>query len=189
MKIEFEWTGPYSWPRYETENGLPQLPAHTGVYLQTTDYLEGYIIYASGLTRRPFRKRFTEHTRKYLRGDYTVLDIASLRAGIREEIWHGWGWTDGKRAEFAARQREIFVAAERQLAGFRIFVADVPTDERIPERLEAAVMGYLYEASSPFCDIPDRGMQLSPRWQSERPLTARAACSARLHGLPETLVI
>ncbi len=91
--IEVTWDGPYGWPAFESENGLPPIPKISGVvYLQTFKYQGRYLIYAAGLTRRPVPTRFREHTRKYMNGEYNVLDIAAAQQGIRKEIWHGWGY-------------------------------------------------------------------------------------------------
>ena len=187
--IQITWTGPYCWPRFETEGNSRPLPKQPGVYLQTVEYQDGYLIYAAGLTRRSIPIRFREHTRKYMSGDYTVLDIAAMQQGIRKEIWHGWGWSPEKRADFEKQRQEILNAAREQLQGFRIFAADVGTEPRILERLEASIMNNLYEQPSPFCDIPDRGMMLSPRWDSEAPIITENRCTVRLYGLPVHLEI
>ncbi|MEA4884037.1 MAG: hypothetical protein VB144_10370 [Clostridia bacterium] len=50
-------------------------------------------------------------------------------------------------------------------------------------------MNNLYRQPSPFCDIPDRGMMLAPRWDSETPIIAENRCAVRLHGLPLYLEI
>jgi hypothetical protein len=122
------------------------------------------------LTRRLFRERFREHTRLYQSGDYTVSDVAQLKSGVRSEIWHGWGWTVAKRAEFAMRRSEIEEAALRQLAACRVFVTNVDPQGRVPERLEAAIVNSLCAAPAPFCDVPDKGMMLAPKWDSEEPI-------------------
>ena len=158
--IEIVWTGPYGWPQFEVESDLHPIPEQPGVYLQTVKYKDGYLIYAAGITRRSIPKRFSEHGRKYMSGDYNVLDIAAMQQGVRREIWHGWGWSPEKRAEFEERKSTIIDAVRKQLAGFRILVADVGTEPRILERLEASIMNNLYQQPSPFCDIPDRGMIL-----------------------------
>jgi hypothetical protein len=188
MELDLSWSGPYSWPEFEESNGLPKLPTLPGVYLWTVEYLGGYLIYAAGITGRSFHKRLREHTPKFQTGEYTVLDIADMRNGRRSEVWHGWGWTPAKRVQFAERQTEIREAAKRQLTGFRVFVAQVDI-ARVRARLEAAIMNCLYVAPPPFCDLPDRGMSLSPRWPSEEPVTVRNVCESRLHGLPEHLSI
>jgi len=117
------------------------------------------------------------------------LDIAAMQQGIRKEIWHGWGWSPEKRADFEKQRQEILNAAREQLQGFRIFAADVGTEPRILERLEASIMNNLHKQPSPFCDIPDRGMMLSPRWDSEAPIITENRCTVRLYGLPVHLEI
>jgi hypothetical protein len=115
--------------------------------------------------------------------------MGSLEHGIRKEIWHGWEYARNHRAEFEERKSEILNAVRKQLAGFRIFVADIGTEPRILERLEAAIMNNLYQQSSPFCDIPDKGMYLAKRLNSEIPITVKNNCSAVLHGLQAFLDI
>ena len=147
------------------------------------------MIYAAGLTRRPVPARFKEHTRKYMNGEYNVLDINAAQQGIRKEIWHGWDYAKEHRAEFDERKLEIIDAVQNELEGFRIFVADVGEEPRILERLEASIMENLYHQPSPFCDIPDKGMFLSPRWESEEPIVIESDCLVTIHGLPRRLEI
>ena len=66
--IEITWDGPYGWPGYESENGLNPIPRIPGVYLQTFEYQQGYLIYAAGITQRRVPVRFREHTQNYLGG-------------------------------------------------------------------------------------------------------------------------
>ena len=77
------WSGPYAWPGFESQNGLPALPKHSGVYLWTFPYQDGFLIYAAGVTRRLFRERFTEHKREFLRGAYNVFDPVQAGNGVR----------------------------------------------------------------------------------------------------------
>lgn len=190
--IEITWDGPHSWPGYESENGLNPIPQIPGVYLQTFAYRQGYLIYAAGITQRPVPMRFLEHTRNYLDGKYNVLDIAAAEQGFRKEIWHGWFYEREHRDEFEERKSIIVEAVHRQLAGFRIFVADLGEqgkNKRVLERLEAGVMLTLYEQPSPICDIPDRGMYLAPRWESESPIHIKNNSCFVLLGLPHSLEI
>jgi hypothetical protein len=189
MEMRVFWSGPHAWPGFERQGEPASLPSHSGVYLWTFEYQDGYLIYGAGLTRRLFRQRFREHTRLYLSGDYTVLDVAQLKNGVRSEIWHGWGWNAAKRAEFAERQSEIEEAARRQLAAFRVFVTEVDPQARVSERLEAAIMSCLYAAPAPFCTVPDRGMMLAPKRDSEEAIFVWNSCESKLHGLPAQLSI
>jgi hypothetical protein len=189
IALQTTWNGPYAWPTFEGQTGLQSIPKLSGLYLQTFEYKSGYIIYAAGLTRRPVPVRFKEHTQKYMNGEYNVLDINAAQQGIRKEIWHGWGYAKKHRDEFDERKLEILDAVQKQLKGFRIFVADVGEEPRILERLEASIMENLYSQPSPFCDIPDKGMFLSPRWDSEDPVYIENNCIVTIHGLSTHLEI
>jgi len=83
----------------------------------------------------------------------------------------------------------IFDAVNKQLAGFRIFVADIGTQPRILERLEASIMNYLYHQPSPIRDLPDKKVELSSRWSSEKRIKNKNNCKAVLYGLPVFLEI
>ena len=98
------------------------------------------------------------------------------------------GWT--QKSELTSKRGGcILEAAMNQLEGLRIFAADIGTEPRILERLEASIMYSLYEQPSPFCVIPDRGTMLSPRWDSEDPIMVENNCAVKLHGLPRYLEI
>ena len=188
--IDVEWLGPFGWPKFAGKSR--PIPKSPGVYLLTVEYQSGYLIYAAGITRRPMLQRFREHTREYMNGIYNVLDIAAMKAGYRKEIWHGlWlGRHPRERlTEYKERQPEIQEAVRKQLAGFRIFAADIGIKPRILERLEAAIMEALYSQPMPLCDIPDRGMMLAPCWKSEIPIVVRNKCKHALYGLPSCLEI
>jgi hypothetical protein len=190
VSLRLCWEGPFAWPGFEAQAQLPPIPHRSGVYLQTFTYQGGYLIYLAGITRRPFPTRFKEHTRKYLAGEYNVLDIEAARQGVRKEVWHGWGYARAHREEFEARKPEILEAVHRQLAGFCIFIADVGSGSaRILERTEAAIMRHLWQQPPPICEIPDRGMYLASRRSSEPPILAHNSCKVLLHGLPEHLEI
>jgi hypothetical protein len=94
-----------------------------------------------------------------------------------------------KLAEYKKEQLKIQEAVREQLAGFRIFAANIGTNKRIRERLESAIMETLYKQPMPLCDIPDRGMRLIPRRKSEIPIIVKSKCSVMLYGLPACLEI
>ena len=191
--IEAAWDGPYAWPGFESENNLRSVPKMPGVYLQTFDYQGGYLICGAGITRRPIPVRLKEHTPKYMDGKFNVLDIDAAQRGIRKEVCHGWGYERKHRSEFEERKSIIVDAARKQLAGYRIFVADVGIQPRVLERLEASIMGNLYEQPPPICDMPDRGMHLAGRRLSETQVTIKNIfkndCAAVVYGLPAFLEI
>lgn len=121
-----------------------------------------------------------------------MLDAVAACRGERKEVWHGWGYARAHRDEFEARREAIQEAARRQLASFRLFVADPDVAGgglRLRERLEAGIMDSLYQQPPPFCDLPDRGMFLARRQPGELPVLIRSACSSALHGLPAMLLV
>lgn len=190
--MDITWKGPYSWPGYEEENNLKPVPKMPGVYLQTFEYNGGYIIYAVGLTRRPVPTRLKEHTQHFMEGEYNVLELEAVQKGFRKEIWHGWDYAKTHRNEFEARKEEILKAIHTKLQGMRIFITaliDLDPEARILERLEAGVMNTLYAQPSPIGDIPDKGMHLSPRWETEEPILVQNKASVALHGLPDVMEI
>ena len=182
--LRLNWVGPFAWPGFEAENGLQPLPSISGVYLQTFRHRKEFAVYAAGITRRPVAVRFREHTRKYLKGEYTVLHVPSAERGIRREIWHGWAYARSHPQEFTNRQSEIVEAVRRQLASFRIFVADPGRDRRLLARLEARIMSLLYDQSPPLSELPDRGMSLAPRRPAESPIPVTSHSLCRLLAIP-----
>lgn len=177
------WAGPYAWPGFERD-GLPALPSRGGVYLMTFGHEDGFLIYAPG-EAGDFPKRFGQHATQYRRGEYNVLNADQAQAGVRGEIWHGWGWTPEKRADYALREAEIQAAATRQLAASRMFVTDeLPQRDR--RRLEGAIIRRLYADQAP---LPDRGMFAHRAANHEAPIAVVNVSHAKLIGLPERMTI
>ncbi|MGH9762055.1 MAG: hypothetical protein ACREDR_06945 [Blastocatellia bacterium] len=182
--LHLSWQGPFSWPDYESISGLPPLPRESGLYLWTFQGKTGFVGYCAGITRRPFPQRLKEHTRKYLDGQYTVLDPFSAQKGERKEVWHGWSYARGRRSEFFARKAEITFAVHLQLAAFRVLVTEVENAPRILERLEARIMKLLYDQPAPYCNLPDQGMRLAPTRKDEASIVVENTYPAPLLGCP-----
>ena len=45
-------------------------------------------------------------------------------------------------------------------------------------------MTMLYNSTGPISAVPDRGMQLAPRWKREQPILVRNVWPVMIHGLP-----
>jgi hypothetical protein len=73
-----DWKGPFSWQKFEGVNGCTPLIDIEGIYLFTFKYKNGFILNAAGVTVST-KKRFSEHNRSYLNGNYTVLDVRSAQ--------------------------------------------------------------------------------------------------------------
>jgi hypothetical protein len=191
--IELIWEGPFGWPSLGSKDDVVRLDETpqglgSGVYLWTVEHFGGYLIYAAGITRRPFVKRFREHTRAYLSGVYTIFDVQPLKRGIRKVLWPGFWFkqrSPEKKEEYNDRSEELRLAATELLTNYRIFVASVESGPRLLERIEAAIMNCLYNAEGPASVVPDRGMALNPRWSDEQPVIIRSIAPALFHGLPD----
>lgn len=179
QSLLFQISGPFGWPKYE--NGLPCLPNIPGVYLMTVKYRDGFLPYGVGITRRPMTKRFIEHTRSYVKGEYNILDLDIAQQGIRKVIWKGWGWTPEKRIDYEARKSEIIGMAQRLMTGTHIFVIETGITTRLLERIEASIANHFYKRDD---ILFDRGTLRMPRWESEEPLMAVFKCDSKLYGLP-----
>lgn len=182
--ITFHVLGPFGWPKHE--NSLPALLDVPGVYLTTVRYRDGFLPYGVGITRRPARKRFVEHSRAYVKGEYNILDVDSAQQGIREVLWKGWGWTPEKRADFENRQSEIVTYARNQMLATCIFIVEMGVLPRLLERMEAAIANHFYTQQD---ILFDRGMLLMPRWETEEPVIAELQTACRLYGLPDVIEI
>jgi hypothetical protein len=116
--------------------------------------------------------------------------MPSIQQGVRKLIWRGWDPSPERRAAFTRRKPAILAAVHKQLAAYRVFVADVGTDKRLLHRIEAAIMNHFYShPNETFRKIPDQHMHREPKLDSEQPITVTNKCARRLHGLPRRLVI
>lgn len=186
--MDLFWEGPFSWPKFEDLNGLPKIPEKPSIYLWTLDYHDGYIIYSAGITKSP-KLRFQAHTTAYRKGYYNTLNLAQARLGIRDIIWRWTApnkWTPERKLDF--QKRNIMGEIDDLLGGFRVFTATME-NPRIRARIEASVILNLYRAPEPFCALPDRGMHLEPKWKNEKSILVKNVCLARLHGLPDDMLI
>lgn len=181
------WDGPFSWPKYSHNNQLGEVPDAAGVYLFTFNYKDGYIIRSAGVSNS-IKRRISQDTREYKKGNYTVLDVESGQIGIRQELWHGWSYAKENRAEFYNNQDTILKAVDNELASYRLFIAKIP-DKRKRARLEFSIMHDIYSSHELWSDLVDRGMNLTGRFNKEIPIKIKNSCQYKLYGLPDSLEI
>jgi hypothetical protein len=187
MTEDVSWQGPFGWPGYGENKGLPEIPDGSGVYLMTFDCADGYILRSAGVTSS-MRRRLREHERQYLCGGYTILDVDAARSGIRLEKWHGWGYANQHPEQRLAHLDFIRTSAREELAAYRLFIAAEP-DQRRRERIEFAIMHAAYASRQPWGDLVDGGIALRGRNNSEMPVRLVNVCRVRIHGLPDEMEI
>jgi hypothetical protein len=187
-RLDVFWGGPHDWPEVRQKSQLDDL---SGVYMLSVEGEDGFVVYGFGITSRSVSKRFSEHRRATLRGEYTLLDINAMRQGIRTEIWHGlWAGhdSDERKAEFQRRKKELQETGRQQMAAFKIFVAEV-SDVRLQHRMEAGFMDALYATPEPYCDLPDKGMFLVRRREDEPLITTINRSDHHFCNLPERVEV
>ena len=190
MHMNLFWLGPFFWPGY----GSTTLPAVSSVYLWTVEshhdgYPDGYFLYLAGETNDA-RRRFgsDEHTKSLRLGLWTIFDMEAMQRCERKEIWHGSQWTGGIEPS-PDEKKMIEAAGQRMMADLRLFIAEMPDERRLRQRIEAAIMLGLYKTPKPLCDLPDTGMYLRPRRPDEGAIAVTNVCSSRIYGLPETMSV
>ncbi len=181
------WQGPFSWIGYEQGNNLEPIPDIAGVYLITFEYIGGYILRSVGVTNS-MKRRLSEHTREYFRGNYTLLDVESAKVGVRKELWHGWQYIKEHQNQFIENKNVVLELADKELIAYRLFITEV-ADRRIRERIEAAILINTYSSKESWADLIDGGMVLRGRYNYEIPIEIKNVCPYKLYGLPETIEI
>ena len=181
------WHEPFSWPGFERINKLETIPDIPGVYLFTFEYEDGYILRSAGITNS-MRRRFSQHKREYMSGNYTVLDVKSANNGERNEIWHGWTYAKEHKDEFLRHKNYILESAEHDLSSYRLFITKV-SDRRKQERIEFAIIQNAYISKEPWGDLVDGGMALRGRANHEIPIEAKNICSQKIYGISDIFEI
>jgi hypothetical protein len=184
---ELVWQGPYSWYGFETLNQLELTPDIAGVYLLTFKYKDGYILRSAGVTSS-MKRRFSQHRKCYLSGQYTLLDVASAEQGERLERWHGWEYAKTHQDQYLANADLIREFAIQQLTHYRVFVTATP-DQRKRERIEFSIIHQAYASKEVWGDLVDGGMSLRGRFNYEMPIKAKNHCNHKIYGLPEKIEI
>ena len=172
----FKWYGPYSWPGQEKENNLSSFDNLEGVYLVTfeCENKDGYLLYWAGHGKDVW-DRFSKHTTKFKKGNYSILDVECASRGIRKEIWPGWGYAKKYEETHTADEYQLKMDAlaedrKKHLSALKIFVAEVPKQYR--ERMEAALMHGLHYSKNIQSELAEGNMNLRGRKNSQVPIIA-----------------
>lgn len=184
---EQSWQGPFSWPGLDKHNNSNSIPNIPGVYLFTFEHKDGYTLRSVGVSSS-IKRRLAQHSLKYYKGEYTVLDVKAAQAWVRRELWHGWKYAEEHQEQFLENKDLILGFVKDELAAYRVFITEVD-DRRIRERVEAAILINAYSLKEPWTDIIDGGMHLRNRSGYEVPISMRNICPYKIHGLQETLEV
>ena len=118
-------------------------------------------------------------------GAWNILDIEAWRRGERVVLWEGSEWS--KRAHDPCDVARIREDGERMMAGVRLFIAEMPDDRRLRQRVEGAIWRILKAQVPRLCD---EGMFICCRGPDEAAVTiTNTVVGGRLVGLPDTMVV
>jgi hypothetical protein len=182
---ELVWWGPLAWvgPVEHTVHGSRWVN-EPGVYLWTIPTGPSFTVYYVGETGRSFGERFTEHTRAYLGGEYSVWEPEDFLQKRKVEVWGGL-WRPERRAlmgEFLANLDRLTPRIAELLKAYRVFVAPMRGSERMRERMEAAIIRAI-KLSDPHA-LLDENLRYRPRLPSEDPVTYEMRIPVPIEGLP-----
>lgn len=186
-----DFTGPFSWPGTQLAPAISdvEVAKRCGVYLWTVYLSQGELVYYVGETGRSFRERMLEHFREHMSGGYHVYEPDAFRQGRKDLLWPGRFGPTGERSlrRFLGCYPDLAPAMAALAAIYRFYVAPLICEQRLRERIEAALANCLYEQPGMIGDFQDRGIHYRPRWASEEPIPVQIQCNDGLLGLPESL--
>jgi hypothetical protein len=149
----------------------------------------GELVYYVGETGRAFSVRMLEHLKEHLAGFYHVFDPVALVLAEKKELWPGLYNHDRARLlpELLLRFEALAPSIAQLVDVYRFHLAPTDFDERLRQRIEAALSRHLFEQPAPAGQFQDRGVRYRPRRVLEPPVRVQITSSRPLVGLPEVL--
>jgi len=167
-----------------------QVSRHSGIYLFTVQYNDGYLVYYVGETGKSFFERIKEHAIHYFGGNYRVYDPKAFKNAQKTLIWQGMWQRDTKdRMPIYIDKCHALVPIIRDfLKLLDIFVAPFEAETRLRRRIEGAFARHLRQQPPPIGNFQDDDIRYIQRKRDETPIHVRISCSHKLHGMPSTLL-
>ena len=160
------------------------------MYLWTVPYETGFLCHYVGETGRSFHHRFNEHARDCLSGLWHVYDPEQFAHGRKNIVWEGM-WKPGTRdrmGQYIYRLPELAPVIVDFLQLFQMFLIPLEGEQRVRQRVEAAIADQLYAQSGIVGDFQDRGVRYRRRREDEEPIRFHLGGHASIHGLAKELV-
>ena len=188
-----EFTGPFSWLESDKACSILTAPEgkNAGIYLWTVETGGGEWIYYVGQTGRSFSQRMREHFAEHMSGGYHLNEPDEFAKGHRQLLWPGRFGAAGNRSvsDFLGQFVSLAPTIAKLAEIYRFFIAPLTCEQRVRERIEAALAKYLYDQPGVVGDFQERGIWYRHRRQDEMPLEIEMRCAANLIGLPRTLEV
>lgn len=144
-----------------------------------------------GKTGRSFRQRIGSEINDMRRGKDSLYDAALLRQGIRRRVWGGtWGPHRESVLDDAARAR-LQPIVEALLQTEEAYLADLPGDERLHERVEEGLTEALRAIRPPAASLLQesvRNMRFLKRRPEEAEIGVKVSAQSSRLVLPASFV-
>ena len=191
MSLSIQWFGPYSFLQEDNLFHNP-LSLEKGVYLWTIQYQSEYLVYYVGQTGTSFALRNLQHIQSYLNGFYRIYDPEMFAKGEKVLIWGGMWKPDRKDPKFMTEfliNYPQFAPKILSFVGiFRLFIAPIDGNERVRERIEAAVAESLNQQSGIVGSFQDKDVRYNPRKTTEKSFKA-VMSFPNIMGLSKEIII
>jgi len=169
-----------------------EVASEKGIYLWTIPLEEQERVWYVGQTRRSFGRRMAEHVQKHLSGEYPVWDPEALVRGEHRFVWPPQGQLDRWPATlpaFLARHGELVPVLERFFHLVRFYVAPLPADRSLLDRVEGAVGRYLRDhEDAAVRDFVVPGLRVPARIPGDTSARFRLSSEMAIRGLPAELI-
>jgi hypothetical protein len=187
-----EFSGPFAWTGYNAPSIFDApIGAEGGVYLWTVQLSDGELIYYVGETGRRFATRMHEHLKEHLSGGYHLYRPYEFSTGTKVLVWNGLYGPDRESVQEVMKRYFDLVPVIEALTGiYRFYLAPLPGERRVRERIEGAIAYALYGHDEDRIKLfQEAGIRYRPRWPSEAPETITFRSSERLLGVPDGMQV
>jgi hypothetical protein len=189
--IELTFSGPFAWLPGEAVDSLSDVPVgrRQGIYLWTVPTTKGELVYYVGQTGRSFTLRMQEHLSEQLSGRYRLYEPSAFMHGEKKLLWRGvYGpGSEPNVAGFVQQLPALAPALVQVVSLMRFHVAPANCEDRLRQRIEAAISKYLHGQEGAVGTFQDDDVRYVPRRFDEEPVAASFKWEHRPLGVPEAL--
>lgn len=164
-----------------------------GVYLLTIPFENKYLPYYVGETGVSFASRSMDHVKCFLNGFYRIYDPEAFATGKKILVWGGM-WKSNRKGsdtmiEYLQQYHKLSSLSYTFLNLFRFFLAPFDSDDRLRQRLEAAIASKLLEQDGIIGSFQDNDIRYYPRRPKEQPIKIKLKVNELILGLSGELTI
>jgi hypothetical protein len=132
-----------------------------------------------------------EHYKEHASAAYHLYDPAAFRCGKKVCVWEGL-YGPGRRSfllESIRRYKEFTTTIANLTESYHFYVAPIDCDDRLRQRIEAAIAGCLYQQEGVIGDFQDRNIRYRGRTDQEAAIEVSIESMVKLLGVPPHLLV